>query len=254
MGRRSGKRPPRSVAKLSRVGKRSRFPRLARHRRKLIAAALVATLGTGGWFLAHSSLFALNGLEVRGNALLDREAVVAASGLRVGMNMLSVDSRAVEHDLEELAVVQDAKVERLYPSRVRITIRERTPAVLVESSTGSWLADADGELIVPADVGPPGVGRLRVDAPIGSPELSEAMKLWASVPAATRPKVSAIEALEPGALALIMSGIRVVFGSPDLLDEKLRAASAVMTRAAHDGARVRQIDVRVPRRPAARLG
>jgi cell division protein FtsQ len=257
MARRSAKRAPRSVAKLSKVAKRRRrvrFPRLAKHRRKLIAVALVASLGGGGWFLAHSRLFALNGLEVRGNALLDRQAVVSASGLRVGMNMLSVDAGAVEHALEELAVVKEAKVERLYPSRVRITVVERTPAILVESATGSWLAGSDGGLIVPADVAPPGVARLRIDAPIGSPELTEALHLWASITGATRTRITAIEAVEPGALALIMDGIRVVFGTPDEVDAKLRAAAAVMAKASHDGVRVRQIDVRVPRRPAARLG
>lgn len=254
MARRSAKRPPRSIARLSRIGKRRRFARLAKHRRKLIAAALTVTLGTGGWFLAHSSLFALNGLEVRGNALLARDAVVATSGLRVGMNMLSFDPGAVERSLEKLAVVADANVERLYPSRVRITVRERTPAVLVESSTETWLADAAGGLIVPASTAPAGLPRLKVDAPIGSPELTEALRLWAAVPPTTRPSVTAIEAMEPGALAIVMSGIRVVFGMPDQIPEKLRAVSAVLTRAERDGNRVRQIDVRVPRRPAARLG
>lgn len=253
MARRSGKRPPRSVARLARIGKKHRFPRLVKHRRKLVAAALVASLGTGGWFLAHSSLFALNGLEIRGNALLDRSAVVATSGLRVGMNMLSFDPGAVERALEDLAVVQDARVERLYPSRVRITVRERTPAVLVDSPTGAWLASADGELIVASATAPAGVERLRIDVPIGSPELTEAMKLWAAVPPTTRAGITAIEAKEPGALAIILKGIRVVLGSADRIDEKLRAVTAVLTRASSDGARVRQIDVRVPQRPAARL-
>ena len=256
MGRRSGKRPESTVVASPRIRERRRAVRLervARHKRKIVAVAVVTTLGTGGWALAHSRLFALERIEVRGNSLLGDRAVVAASGLRVGMNMLSVDTGAVESALEGLAVVDAARAERRYPSRVVITVVERAPAVQVETATGVWLADDHGRLIVPVDGTSAGMTRLRVNAPVGSSELADALRLWAALPPSVRTRIAAVDAADPGALSAVLDGIQVVFGSPEDVEAKLRAVGGVLARAKADGVRVRRIDVRAPKRPAALL-
>lgn len=199
----------------------------------------------------RSSLFALDGIEIAGASMLSRAEILEASGLRIGQNVLSVDAGGVEARVEKLPIVADATVERLYPSKVRINVRERTPAAAARVGGATWLIEASGRLIAPIAVPPKGMPQVTVRAEPGSEAMAAALKLWSTLPEWARDKTTDLEAPDPEAISARIGGTRVVFGSADEVLPKMQAVVAIFERAKTDGKRVKQIDVRAPHRPAA---
>lgn len=235
----------------SRRSRRVRRSRMRRTRRLVVSLAVLGTLAAGGVMLVRSPLFAVDGIEVIGERLLSEDEVLAASGLRLGMNVLSVDGASVQRRLTDLALIKSARVERLYPSRVRIRVTERQASVAARTPDGLWLVEASGGLIAPVAAAPDGVPEVRIGAKSGSPAMREAMRLWVALPEWAREKTSDIEASEPSLITARIGGTRIVFGSADDVIPKMQAVIAIFERAKADGRRVARIDVRSPRRPAA---
>lgn len=231
--------------------RRARRARLRRIRRIAVSLTLIGGLAGGGVALMRSSLFALDGIEVAGASMLSRAQVLEASGLRIGMNVLSVDAGGIESRVEKLPLVADARVERLYPSKVRIRVRERTPAAAARVGGAMWLIEASGRMITPVSVAPAGIPQVTVRAAAGSAALEAALRLWSSLPDWARDKTTDLEASEPEAIVARIGGTRIVFGTADAVLPKMQAVVAIFERAKADGRVVKQIDVRAPSRPAA---
>ncbi|HVL90305.1 MAG TPA: FtsQ-type POTRA domain-containing protein [Actinomycetota bacterium] len=217
----------------------------------VLTVTVLGGLVGGGVALTRSSLFALDGIEIAGVKMLSRAEVLEASGLRIGQNVLSVDAGRVESRVEDLPIVANASVERLYPSKVRIRVRERTPAAAAVVGGATWLIEASGRLIAPVAVPPAGMPRVTVRAEPGSPALEAALRLWSSLPDWARDKTTDLEAPEPEAIAARIGGTRIIFGDAESVLPKMQAVVAIFERAKTDGKRVKQIDVRAPHRPAA---
>ncbi len=118
---------------------------------RLLPYLLVATLAAGipalGYFayvkLLTSPYFALSEVVVEGNSRMTTEEVVAASGVQVGENVLSIDEDLVTERLRYLPWAETVDVERELPDRLVIRVKERVvAAVLVEE--GSYLVDQAG--------------------------------------------------------------------------------------------------------------
>ncbi|HEX9696031.1 MAG TPA: FtsQ-type POTRA domain-containing protein [Actinomycetota bacterium] len=231
--------------------RRARRARIRRIRRIVVTVTVTGGIAVGGMALMRSSLFALDGIEVAGATMLSRAQILDASGLRIGMNVLSVDAGRVEALLEDLAMVAEASVERVYPSKVRITVRERTPAAVARLAGGTWLMEASGRLIAPVSVPPEGIPQVTVRAEAGSVALAEALRLWSMLPEWARDKTTDLEAAEPEEIVARIGGTRIVFGTAESVLSKMQAVVAIFERAKTDGTRVKQIDVRAPARPAA---
>src|SRR5436190_5532444 len=107
-------RPPAKVVRSPRFASRRREVRRqhARRRRRVTVSILVlVSLATGGWALARSSLFALDGIEVEGATLLSRPEVLQASGLHEGQSMLSLHADRVRARIQRLPLVREAAVQ-----------------------------------------------------------------------------------------------------------------------------------------------
>lgn len=249
-------RPLAEIVRLSEVEERRGAAGRSRgriRRRRVTTGLVLSAVLVGGWGLVQSPLFALDGIQIAGTHLLSREDVLRASGLRIGMSVLSVKTDAVASQLERLALVRDATVSRVYPSKVRIVIAERLPVAIVDTDWGLWLVDGGGEIIARPPAAPLGVPRIRIVAAPRSDGVAEAIRLLVALPDAERAAVSEIQATDPTALTAVMHGLRVVFGSPDDVSVKLRALALVSARARAEARTLVQVDVRSPARPAARF-
>ncbi|MGH2830584.1 MAG: cell division protein FtsQ/DivIB [Actinomycetota bacterium] len=239
-------------ARRGRRARRAVRVRRRRLRRVVVALLTVGALAVGGTALVRSPLFALDGIEVSGTQTLTRDEVIAHSGLRLGMNVLSVDAGGVELRLEALALVADARVERVYPSKVRIRLEERVPAAAAKLAGGIWLVESTGRLITGVTAVPAGLPVIQVDGTAGTQGLQDGLALWAALPAWARAKTTHLEAKDPTMLAARIGGTRIIFGAYGDLIAKMQAVVAIFDQATKAGGRrVVQIDVRAPRRPAA---
>jgi cell division protein FtsQ len=77
-----------------------------------------------------------------------RQALVGHFALpRLG-NILLCDLQALRADIRRLAWVEDAGIQKVFPSTLRISVIVRKPFALLERG-GLWLADAEGRVLEP---------------------------------------------------------------------------------------------------------
>ncbi|MGC8908199.1 MAG: cell division protein FtsQ/DivIB [Desulfomonilaceae bacterium] len=94
----------------------------------LLFAAFVALL------LVYLPYFNLREVEVVGNRRLSRAEVVEASGMESGINLLTVDLRAIAERLRRHPWVRSAAVYRRFPGRIVLEIEERTPRAILAAN------------------------------------------------------------------------------------------------------------------------
>jgi cell division protein FtsQ len=222
-----------------------------RRLRWLIGLFVLGVLAAVALLVTHSALLDVERVRVIGTQHATAAEVRLAAGVDRGDAILFVDTAAVEHDVEQVAWIDRARVERSLSGELAIHVTERRPA--------AWARRAPDRVAL-VDTR----GRVLSDAPEPPAELPEVVGLSA-VPAAGRPIVSAAAgvleklpselqehtariAVQEGAVALTLrEGTEVRLGAPDRVAAKARAALAVL--GATPGAPPRYIDVRVPSAP-----
>lgn len=227
-----------------------------------LLAALVAgaLLYQGGQAVYRSESLKLEKFEVVGNtARVPDEQVVKASGKQVGDHLLGVSTKKVALNLQELPWIAEAKVERILPSTLKITVRERKAAMVVESGLGPFLVDANGlvlqqgseDLVTLTDLP---LERVVPGQQINTPEFVHAARILRSLPDEIRVQVSAIRAPSIDQIQIETGGGPMIFyGAAEQIPEKNFAAETLFSgvSAGTTGA-AGVIDVRVPSRPATR--
>lgn len=257
-------RPPAKVVRSDRFrSRRQDVRRQHARRRRRVTFSIVAllVLAAGGWTLARSSLFGLDGIEVTGTNLLTRAEVLQASGLHVGQSMLSVHADDVRDRIRRLPLVRSARVVRAAPSRLRIVVEERAPSFILQTLEGRWYLDGEATLLDETTTATPGLPTIQIDGELAADPgdrvrartLQAAVQLWEELPASLRSGAAAIDATSPAGLTLLRSGMTVRFGTLERLGEKLDSVRLVMERVRRAGKRVLMLDVRSPSRPAAQI-
>jgi cell division protein FtsQ len=116
----------------------------------LVAAACAVVAYFAGNFLLHSPKVLLlkpEQVEVTGNHMVSREAVLAPFYKDRGRSVLRIPLEARRGDVEKIAWVQSASVQRILPNRVRIEVSERTPIAFVRNGSEIALIDEFGKIL-----------------------------------------------------------------------------------------------------------
>lgn len=237
-----------------RRGSRRRFRR--RRARAVFILALVAAVGYGGWQLAKSSLFQLTRIAVVGARRVPAGDIVAASGLRIGQSMLGLDLGAVGRAIESsLPDVGHARAMREGATRVRIVIRERMPALVIQSPNRGWLADEAGRVIghAPQGLRSLPIVRLPFLQEIAPPAAKAIVSIWDAMDRGMRRDALWFEVHSASDIRFRLARTAVLFGGPGDVIDKLTALELVRARVVSQGRRLVRIDLTVPTRPAARV-
>lgn len=162
------------------------------HRQQRAAKRRRIRSATLGWVLAALVLVA--GVAVLADRLMDPtvfrirqvsfvghfdhlkpEALQKAAASAIDANYFAIDLTAVERAVEALPWVQRAEVRRVWPDRLRITVREQH--LVARWGNDAWLND-QGRVVNVAAKGMPGALRLAGPAGTGEEVLARARK-WA---------------------------------------------------------------------------
>ena len=103
-------------------------------------------------FLAQSVTagFGLQKVDVNGRNHTSAAAVIEAISVTTNTALFSLDLPTIRTNLTQLSWVEDARVERHFPSTLIVTLRERVPMALLQTDEGHQLIDASGALITDA--------------------------------------------------------------------------------------------------------
>jgi cell division protein FtsQ len=95
------------------------------------AIALLVGAAFGMYMLSISDSFQIEHIEVRGNQRLSTEDILALSDIRHGQGTFDLDLELIGQRLEENDWILKARVERLLPRGIRVSIVEHTPCCIV---------------------------------------------------------------------------------------------------------------------------
>jgi cell division septal protein FtsQ len=134
-----------------RVGARRKRARRARSFRGLgrVVLALLAvaaiTAGAARW-ATTSARFAVTAVDVHGASRVPIARILAAAGIAPGVNLWTIDGRAVVGRIEAMPEIRRADLVREMPNRLTIVVEERRPFTLVHAGRLHWM-DEDGRVL-----------------------------------------------------------------------------------------------------------
>lgn len=215
----------------------------------IIAVAVtvvVAVLAT--WLIAFSSVFGVRTVEVRGVHALTAAQVRSAAAITKGTPLVRLDTAAVTRRVEQLADVESAEVSTSFPSTVVITVVERVPVGYVQLGGRTMLVDRTGDQYHQVAGVPAGLPKFVV--PVGSSARTTGgavAVVAAALSPSLRKQVLSVQALDPGAITLVLTQGRLVqWGSADRSADKARILPVLLGQGAS------HIDVSNPDQPFTR--
>jgi cell division protein FtsQ len=198
---------------------------------------VLATLGLTvlavalGLVLYFTPVTSARSIIVTGIGTVSREEVLDAAQVRVGTPLLQINTDTVADRVAAIRRVASARVQRQYPSALRITVIERVPLVVKDFPDGPHLYDRDGVDFATAPP-PPALPYLDVENPGPS---DPATKAALAVLTALRPEVVAqvgrIAAPSVASITLTLTdGRTVIWGTNERTEEKAEKLGALLTQ------------------------
>jgi cell division protein FtsQ len=224
-----------------------------RGRRVLLAAGVAVAVGGAGLGIWNSSWLRLETVQVTGNHHATTQQVQAAAALSPGVRLTAVSSAQVSARVSGLPWVADVTVTHVLPSRIRISVRERTPAALVQAGARTYLVDHSGAVLQQGGAGYPLIAALplAVSFPgdrLALPAFTSAMALLDSLPPDLKLRLGWVNAPSPDLLSVILTDkTAITYGTSDSLPEKNYDVTTLLAT----GKSYASIDVRSPTHPAA---
>ncbi len=119
-------------------------------KQRIVAWALVLSMsGTalcGSVFLLKnwlykSSFFQITEIKINGCKVVSKAMALKLSGVDIYSNLLALDSKEVKRNIENDVWIDSAILKRHWPSKLEITIKERKPVALLNTSQGLYYLD-----------------------------------------------------------------------------------------------------------------
>lgn len=208
-----------------------------------VVIAIVAT-----WLVAFSSVFGVRTVRVRGEKDIAAQRILSAAQVTQGTPLVRLDTESIARRVESIDGIYSARVSTSFPSTVVISVVERSPVGVVRHGGRYVLVDRTGDQYRTVDHAPPHLPVFVV--PVGTDARTTGgavATVAAALPASIRARVRSIQALDPGAVTLLLTDGRVVaWGSVARSAEKARILPALLHQDGH------QFDVTDPSRPFTR--
>jgi cell division protein FtsQ len=201
----------------------------------LMWSALLSVVVVGlGLLLYFTPIMSARNIVVTGLGAVSQEEVVTSAAVKSGTPLLQVDTDAVAERVAAIRRVGSVRVQRQYPSTLRITVIERVPVVVKDYPDGSHLFDRDGVDFATAPP-PPGVPYLEAENPGPSdPATKAALQVMTSLRPEVAGQVGRISAPSVAAITLTLTDGRVVvWGTTDRTEEKALKLGALLTQPGH---------------------
>jgi len=198
----------------------------------LLASVLLIVVGVGlGLVLYFTPAMSARNIVVTGIGAVTREEVLDAARVRPGTPLLQINTNQVADRVAAIRRVASARVQRQYPSALRITIVERVPVVVKDFPDGPHLFDRDGVDFATAPP-PPALPILDVENPGPSdPATKAALQVLTALRPEVAGQVGRISAPSPASITLTLSDGRVViWGTTDRAEEKAEKLAALLTQ------------------------
>ncbi len=206
--------------------------RTVRGLKVLVWAALLSVIAVGlGLVLYFTPIMSARQVVVTGLSELNQEEVEQAAAVRLGTPLLQINTDVVAERVAVIRRVASVRVQREYPSSVRISVVERVPVVVKDYPDGPHLFDRDGVDFATAPP-PPGLPYLDAETPGPSdPPTMAALEVMTALAPEVADQVSLVAAPSVASITLTLADGRVVvWGTNDRTAEKAHTLAALLTQ------------------------
>lgn len=196
-------------------------------------ALVVAFVGLG-LLLYFTPIMAARSIVITGVGAVSQEEIVAAADVEQGTPLLQVNTDDVAERVATIRRIATARVQREYPSTLRITVVERIPVAVKDFPDGPHLFDRDGVDFATGPP-PPSLPYLDVDNPSPSdPSTKAALAVMTALRPEVAGQVARVSAPSVAAITLtLVDGREVVWGTTDRTEEKAQKLGALLTQPGH---------------------
>ena len=222
-----------------------------------VLSVVVVAMGAGVYYVYSSSLLRVKVAEVEGASLTSPNDLAAQAAL-FNESLLTADLAAAEARVEQLPLVQGARIERHWPRTVRIVVTERQPWGLWEQSGVLYTIDREGVVLGTSIAAPPNApviksfqqgSRIQGDR-VDRNAVDAAERIWSELPARLGVEVSEVAFLaDKGVQVTTGDGQVALLGDASGIDYKLAAWAAMAQEADARGIVYSAIDLRFGNRP-----
>jgi cell division protein FtsQ len=184
-----------------------------------------------GLLLYFTPIMSVRSTVITGLGAVTQDEVLAAAAVAPGTPLLQVNTDAVAERVATIRRVASARVQREYPSALRITVIERIPLVVKDYPDGPHLFDRDG-VDFASGPPPPGLPYLDAEAPGPTdPPTKAALQVLTALSPEVASQVSRIAAPSVASITLTLNdGREVIWGTTDRTDEKALTLGALLTQ------------------------
>jgi cell division protein FtsQ len=198
----------------------------------LMWSALISVIVVGlGLLLYFTPIMSARDIVVVGLGAVPQEEVISAVAVPPGTPLLQVNTDAVAERVAAIRRVASVRVQREYPSTLRVTVVERVPVVVKDYPDGPHLFDRDG---VDFAVGPPPPGVPYLDTKNPGPDdapTRAALQVMTSLRPEVAAQVARVDAPSVAGITLqLTDGRQVVWGTTDRTEEKALKLGALLTQ------------------------
>jgi cell division protein FtsQ len=211
-----------------------------------LTAIIVALLVIGGYLFSLSHAFYPHTIDVSGNRVVSKDAIVAAAQIQLDRNIWLQNTAAMTKRIEAIPYIETAAVHRHMPSTISIDVKERTPFAVLDTNGTRELVDHTMRVLRPA-----------------TPDDATLPVLVASSPQDAQALAVALEAalvahLEPASLDLdkygdvemtLHGGIRVLFGDLSTVAQKVTLVQPILEKVERGSRKVAALDLRAMTTP-----
>jgi cell division protein FtsQ len=224
----------------------------------LIGIAILAGVLAAYWGAQSSSVFAIERVEVRGDAppSVARQVEAATSDL-IGASLLTVDPGEVEAMVRALPTIAGVSIDRAFPHTLVVKVAAERPVAVARHARTAWLVTGAGRVIREIELGTerifPRIWLPRnADVAAGRSLSGDAVPAARAVAAVQavglRRRVKAVRMAGDELTVVLRSGPEIRLG--EAKDVHLKLAVAARVFPALDGGTA-YLDVSVPERPVA---
>ncbi|MBN8867237.1 MAG: cell division protein FtsQ/DivIB [Solirubrobacterales bacterium] len=225
---------------------------------------LLLLLAAGYMFwLRDSSLVGIKNLKVEGISVHTEEGKQIDQAVRTAMGemtTLDVKPEILDQELARFPRVADAEIETKFPDSATVTVTTRENGSVYGDGSDAVLVATDGTVLGPANGQEDSLPRIEgvpKDVPAGQvadagdlvpPGLLNQALVLGATPPELRTYVEGTRLSSDGVRLVLTNGLILLFGDASHVDEKWRAAAALIADPSFTDAGY--VDLTVPRRPA----
>ena len=115
-------------------------------RRRIIASSILGLIVVLCVCL-FTPIFGVSETTVEGNSALTAEEIISTSGIHKGQNIFRMNTKKSEKKLESLPYVDDAKIVKKFPAKIKIVIDESTEDIIIDTPNEFIVTTIDGKVL-----------------------------------------------------------------------------------------------------------